>query len=199
MLGSGPKATRATPAPPPTSSRPPCSLRSGMAQSSYRPPSASRPKGNTAPGQCRTAKQGICAPRPDESANHYSLLPLMNTNPREPGASPAAAGACYKVRVSKDYLVFCAGHYITYGGGECERLQGHNYRAAVEMEGDLDENSYVFDFIALKDMTREITDELDHRMLLPTQSNLIRLVEEGKNWRVCYGDRSWSFPQDECA
>jgi 6-pyruvoyltetrahydropterin/6-carboxytetrahydropterin synthase len=103
------------------------------------------------------------------------------------------------VRVSKDYLVFCSGHFITYAGDQCERIHGHNYRAAVEVEDDLDENHYVFDFIALKDMTRSITDELDHRMLLPTRSELVSLVEEGRNWRVSYGDRFWSFPQDECA
>jgi 6-pyruvoyltetrahydropterin/6-carboxytetrahydropterin synthase len=37
----------------------------------------------------------------------------------------------YTVRVSKDYLVFCAGHFITYDGDHCERLHGHNYRVAV--------------------------------------------------------------------
>ncbi len=106
--------------------------------------------------------------------------------------------ALYKVRVSKDYLVFCSGHFITYAGGECERLHGHNYRAAVEVEDDLDENHYVFDFIALKDLTRAITDELDHRMLLPTRSRLITLEDDGSNCVVRYRDRHWSFPRDEC-
>ena len=105
----------------------------------------------------------------------------------------------YKVRVTKDYLVFCSGHFITYAGDQCERIHGHNYRAAVEVEDDLDANHYVFDFIALKDLTRAIVDELDHRMLLPTRSALIRLEEDGPNWRVRYQDRYWSFPRDECA
>lgn len=104
----------------------------------------------------------------------------------------------YKVRVSKDYLVFCSGHFITYSGDQCERLHGHNYRASVEVEDDLDENHYVFDFIALKDLTRAITDELDHRMLLPTRSALITLEDDGPNYRVRYRDRTWSFPRDEC-
>jgi 6-pyruvoyltetrahydropterin/6-carboxytetrahydropterin synthase len=108
-------------------------------------------------------------------------------------------GSRYKVRVTKDYLVFCSGHFITYLGGECERIHGHNYRVAVEVDDDLDQNHYVFDFIALKDLTREITDELDHRMLLPTESNLIRLEDDGPNWRVRYQDRYWSFPRNECA
>ena len=67
------------------------------------------------------------------------------------------------------------------------------------MEGDLDENHYVIDFIALKDLTKSIIDELDHRMLLPTRSRHILLHEEGPNIRVTYGDRYWSFPRDECA
>jgi len=41
----------------------------------------------------------------------------------------------YTIRVTKDYLVFCAGHFITYEGDQCERLHGHNYRAAVEVVG----------------------------------------------------------------
>lgn len=105
----------------------------------------------------------------------------------------------YKVRVSKDYLVFCSGHFITYLGDQCERIHGHNYRVAVEVEDDLDQNHYVFDFIALKDLTRAITDELDHRMLLPTESTQILLEDEGPNWRVRYQDRYWSFPRNECA
>jgi len=56
----------------------------------------------------------------------------------------------------------------------------------------------VIDFIALKDLTRAITDELDHRMLLPARSPQIQVHEEGPNIRVTYRGRYWSFPRDEC-
>jgi 6-pyruvoyltetrahydropterin/6-carboxytetrahydropterin synthase len=105
---------------------------------------------------------------------------------------------CFKVRVTKDHLVFCSGHFISYEGDQCERLHGHNYRVAVEVEGPLDENHYVFDFIALKLRTKAITDELDHRMLLPTNNPLIQLHEESPSIRVRYKDRQWLFPRDEC-
>ena len=105
----------------------------------------------------------------------------------------------FQVRVTKDYLVFCSGHFITYHGDQCERIHGHNYRVAVEVEDDLDVDHYVFDFIALRDLTRAIVDELDHRMFLPTKSDLIRLEEDGPNWLVRYQDRRWSFPRNECA
>src|SRR5262249_21269320 len=104
----------------------------------------------------------------------------------------------FKVRVTKDHLGFCSGHFISYEGDRCERLHGHNYRATVEVEGELDENRYVFDFIALKRRTKAITDELDHRMLLATRNPLIAVAEGPQSVRVRYKDREWVFPRDDC-
>jgi 6-pyruvoyltetrahydropterin/6-carboxytetrahydropterin synthase len=104
----------------------------------------------------------------------------------------------YHIRVSKDYLVFCSGHFISYEGDKCERLHGHNYRAAVEVEGELDENHYVFDFIALKNHTRAITDELDHRMMLPTRNAHIHVEQGSRGVHVHYRDREWLFPREDC-
>lgn len=104
----------------------------------------------------------------------------------------------YQVRVTKDYLVFSSGHFITYMGNQCERVHGHNYRVAVEVEDNLDENHYVIDFIALRDWTKAIVDELDHRMLLPTQNPFIHLSDDGPNVRATYEERYWSFPREEC-
>src|SRR5438876_1609066 len=101
----------------------------------------------------------------------------------------------FKVRVTKDHLVFCSGHFISYEGDKCERLHGHNYRTAVEVEGALDPNWYVFDFIALKQHTRTITDELDHRMMLPTSNPHIVVEPSGKSIHVRYRDREWLFPR----
>jgi 6-pyruvoyltetrahydropterin/6-carboxytetrahydropterin synthase len=104
----------------------------------------------------------------------------------------------YKVRVTKDHLVFCSGHFISYEGDKCERLHGHNYRTAVEIEGQLDDNRYVFDFIALKQRTKAITDELDHRMMLATRNPHIRLEEGAGSVRVRYREREWVFPREDC-
>jgi 6-pyruvoyltetrahydropterin/6-carboxytetrahydropterin synthase len=104
----------------------------------------------------------------------------------------------FKVWVSKDQLIFCAGHFISYEGDKCERLHGHNYRTAVEIEGPLDVNSYVFDFIALKHLTKTLTDELDHRMLLPLRNHQIKVQEVGSAIQVRYREREWRFPRDDC-
>src|SRR3979490_1760884 len=100
----------------------------------------------------------------------------------------------YKVRVSKEQLGFCSGHFISYEGDKCERLHGHNYRTAVEIEGTLDENHYVFDFIALKHRTKAITDELDHRMMLATRNPHIKVEERQGSIYVRYREREWLFP-----
>ncbi|MGQ0636249.1 MAG: 6-pyruvoyl trahydropterin synthase family protein [Planctomycetaceae bacterium] len=104
----------------------------------------------------------------------------------------------YRVRVTKDHLVFSAAHFITYNGNVCERLHGHNWRVAVEVAGPLDENHYVFDFIALRDAAQRIVNELDHRMLLPTGHSAIRVVEREREVEVTFAERRWVFPREDC-
>jgi len=103
----------------------------------------------------------------------------------------------FRVRIEKDYTVFCAGHFITYDGHECEPLHGHNYRAAAALEGPLDENAYVFDFTRLKRTLRAVVDRLDHRMLLPTKSALIQVTQSGAEIQATYRDKRYVFPSSD--
>ena len=104
----------------------------------------------------------------------------------------------YCVRMKKDYLVFSAAHFITFNGNVCERLHGHNYRVMAEVPGPLDENSYVVDFIALRDTLKAIVDELDHHMLLPTSHPTIHVVADERSVEVTHDDRRWVFPRCDC-
>ena len=106
----------------------------------------------------------------------------------------------YRVRLEKEQHVFSAAHFITFGGDICERLHGHNYCVAVEVEGPLDQNQYVVDFIALRDELKRITDELDHRVLLPTGHPLIRVTAGDKEVEAVFtpDGRRWLFPRGDC-
>jgi 6-pyruvoyltetrahydropterin/6-carboxytetrahydropterin synthase len=104
----------------------------------------------------------------------------------------------YRVRIEKEYLVFSAGHFITFAGDVCERLHGHNYRVAAEVAGPLDENHYVVDFIALRDTLRGILDELDHFMLLPLEHPLIKVTADELQVEATFGERRWVFPRGDC-
>jgi 6-pyruvoyltetrahydropterin/6-carboxytetrahydropterin synthase len=99
--------------------------------------------------------------------------------------------------VSKDYLVFCAAHFITYRGHRCESLHGHNYRASFVIEGSVDENWYVVDFGVVKRLGRELVGELDHRMLLPRDSERIAVTREGTSVEARYLDRRYVFPAED--
>jgi 6-pyruvoyltetrahydropterin/6-carboxytetrahydropterin synthase len=104
----------------------------------------------------------------------------------------------FHVRMSKDYLVFSAAHFITYDGGVCEPLHGHNYRVAAEVYGPLDENHYVVDFIALRETLKQIVEELDHRVLLPTEHKQIKVAAGPQEVVATFGDRRWVFPRGDC-
>jgi 6-pyruvoyltetrahydropterin/6-carboxytetrahydropterin synthase len=106
----------------------------------------------------------------------------------------------YRVRLDKEHHVFSAAHFITFNGDVCERLHGHNYRVAVELEGPLDENQYVVDFIALRDELKLLTDELDHHVLLPTDHPLLRVTASEKEVEVKFtpDGRRWMFPRGDC-
>ena len=71
----------------------------------------------------------------------------------------------YKVRVTKDHLVFCSGHFISYEGDKCERLHGHNYRIEVTVRGELDRRGFVKDFAELDAEILPLIARLDHRIL----------------------------------
>ncbi len=106
--------------------------------------------------------------------------------------------AQFRVRVTKDHLVFSAAHFITFNGNVCERLHGHNWRTAVELTGPLDENRYVFDFIALRDAMQKIVNELDHRVLLPTRHRQIRVQSDEREVTATFEERRWVFPREDC-
>jgi 6-pyruvoyltetrahydropterin/6-carboxytetrahydropterin synthase len=61
---------------------------------------------------------------------------------------------------------FAAAHLLRDYEGPCSRLHGHNWKVEVEVEASgLDEVGMGVDFKVIKDATRAITDELDHRHL----------------------------------
>jgi 6-pyruvoyltetrahydropterin/6-carboxytetrahydropterin synthase len=109
--------------------------------------------------------------------------------------NPAAS---YRVEVTKEAFTFAAAHFITFAKDICERIHGHNYGVRVTVEGPLDENRYVVDFIALRDAVMEITSGLDHHVLLPTDHKEILVSSDEKETTARFRDRRWVFPNEDC-
>jgi 6-pyruvoyltetrahydropterin/6-carboxytetrahydropterin synthase len=104
----------------------------------------------------------------------------------------------YRVVLQKEQLVFSSAHFITFAGDICECLHGHNYGVKAEVEGALDQNQYVIDFIAFRDNLAEIVKQLDHHVLLPTGHPMITVRHEGSEIHVQFREKRWVFPQEDC-
>jgi 6-pyruvoyltetrahydropterin/6-carboxytetrahydropterin synthase len=106
----------------------------------------------------------------------------------------------FKVSVTKDNFIFAAAHFITFPGHRCETLHGHNYRTRVAVEGGLNaEAHYVLDFSELKQLVRRLTDEIDHKVLLPLENPKIQVRETGDSVSVAVsGQPRYVFPRGDC-
>ncbi len=101
----------------------------------------------------------------------------------------------YRIHVTKDNIIFAAAHFVSYDGTSIEPLHGHNYRLSVTLEGPLEANAFVYNFVPLKRMMKRIGDELDHRTLLPGQSALIQVESDREGGLIVRTPDQWyRFP-----
>ncbi len=109
-------------------------------------------------------------------------------------ATPAADGGFrhdvgfeerHGIRLYKEYFNFGSAHFLIFADGTREELHGHNYRATLELDADLDAAWLVADFLVVKPIFRAVCDSLDHRTLLPLRNPNLR-VEPGESEVVAY-------------
>jgi len=99
----------------------------------------------------------------------------------------------FKVIVTKSNLQFAASHFITCSG-KCELLHGHNYGVSLELEGDLTSDGFVFDFVILKKIAREVIEKLGHHFLLALNNTHLKIQQDSTGWDICYKDNRYVFP-----
>lgn len=104
----------------------------------------------------------------------------------------------FKVHVTKDYLKFSAAHFIAYEGFR-EGLHGHNYRVSVDVEGSLGSQGYVVDFGVVKQITRQVCNTLDEKILVPARSDCLQIREEQGQVIVVYERDEFRFPRGDVA
>jgi 6-pyruvoyl tetrahydropterin synthase/QueD family protein len=90
----------------------------------------------------------------------------------------------WKILIEHGNLGFSSAHFITLDGA-CEPLHGHNYGVRVEAEGKLTADSYVIDFVILKDVVRALCKEWDHRFLMPLHNPHLVIGETASDeWEI---------------
>jgi 6-pyruvoyltetrahydropterin/6-carboxytetrahydropterin synthase len=101
----------------------------------------------------------------------------------------------YTLRVEKEAFNFACAHFLIFADGSREPLHGHNYRAWVEVEGELGPGHYVLDYITFKPIVKQLCDELDHKTILPSQSEHLKVKKQGEQVLAEYADGTkFAFP-----
>jgi 6-pyruvoyltetrahydropterin/6-carboxytetrahydropterin synthase len=101
----------------------------------------------------------------------------------------------YGVAVYKERFNFCSAHFLLFADGSREDLHGHNYRAWVELEGELGDGDIVLDFTVLKPIVSEACNELDHKTLIAAASPYLQLEDLGESLWVRHTGGSFCFPK----
>ena len=76
-------------------------------------------------------------------------------------------------------FTFDSAHQLTDYYGKCESMHGHTYKLHVTLEGEVQKNGLVIDFVVLKRIVKKhVLDMLDHRVLNevvknPSAENLV--------------------------
>lgn len=96
--------------------------------------------------------------------------------------------------------------HITPEHKKCGRLHGHTYAVHLRMRGAQDEWGIVLDFGIISKTLKEIADEIDHLVLVPTRSNHYSDLDVGDQevtFRVTdpyTGEpKQFRFPRQDCA
>ncbi|UCD92624.1 MAG: 6-pyruvoyl tetrahydropterin synthase family protein [Methanobacteriota archaeon] len=87
---------------------------------------------------------------------------------------------------------FSAGHFVPRHK-KCERMHGHIYAINAIIHGEQDEDGMVLDFLEIKKTLKKFANELDHRVILPGNSDFVK-VEVGDEVQVKVSDKRYAFP-----
>jgi len=92
------------------------------------------------------------------------------------------------MQVSKS-VTFSYGHRLSNYQGKCRMIHGHNGKLEVTIEREtLDDTGFVIDFGDLKKEINEISDYLDHKLLLKFEDDANKKILEvvPKDWIVWF-------------
>lgn len=101
------------------------------------------------------------------------------------------------IQIAKDYLGFSAGHFTIFSATRRERLHGHSFRLRAEIVATVDDNGLTFDYGPVKRALKALCDELDERLLLPSQSPHLQIKKTSKGLDLCFNKEVMTLPADD--
>ena len=91
---------------------------------------------------------------------------------------------------------FSACHFIPRHE-KCSRLHGHSYIVRLRLEGDIGAEGMIMDFVVLKKALKAIIEELDHKTLLPTESQDVKLDITDVSVEAVSCGKRYVFPRED--
>ena len=74
------------------------------------------------------------------------------------------------IEIHKQYLHFSVAHFTIFSATQRERLHGHNFRIAVSVTGEVDDNGLCFDYAIYKKILQELCSRFDEYTLIAQNS-----------------------------
>jgi len=93
-------------------------------------------------------------------------------------------------------ITFSSCHFIPRHE-KCSRLHGHSYVVRIKLEGELDDNGMVMDFVVLKKKLRSMVAEMDHKVMLPAASKIVKIAEKDGSVEVTSCGKRYVFPAED--
>ena len=93
-------------------------------------------------------------------------------------------------------ISFSSCHFIPMHD-KCSRLHGHSYIVRIRLEGEQDESGMVMDFVILKKKLRSMIAEMDHKVLLPARSKIVKITEKDGSVEVSSCNKRYVFPAED--
>jgi len=81
----------------------------------------------------------------------------------------------------------------------CGGIHGHSYHVDVQVGGERSgEFGFVVDFKKVKELTRDICKKLDHKLLIPLNSDEIKFKKLGESIEFSIGEKEYKVPAEDC-
>jgi 6-pyruvoyltetrahydropterin/6-carboxytetrahydropterin synthase len=92
------------------------------------------------------------------------------------------------IEIEKQYLHFSAAHFTIFSATSRERLHGHNFRLAVRITGEVDDNGLCFDYAIYKEILQKLCARYDEYTLIAKNSPHLRITEDAEFYNVTHNN-----------
>ena len=101
-----------------------------------------------------------------------------------------------KLEGKNQKLAFSSAHIIPKHE-KCGRIHGHNYFIDFKAKGDLNAENQIIDFGTIKQNIRKICQRLDHKFLVPSKNNDVKISDLRNSINIKINKKEYTIPKED--